>query len=138
MSFTLTVTQAYATVAEADVYLENDATWNALSDESKTDALLDARYWIDSTFSCDFTTDTTIPDEMKYANSKLAAEYAADETIFDNPVSVKRERVKADTVESEKEYSGGKSNTPKALTIVKAIVSDYCTHQGSTVSLLRT
>jgi hypothetical protein len=132
------VTDAYCTLAEADSYLADYSTWNNSTDEQKTEALLSSRYYLDITYSCDLSTTTTIPDELKFANAILANDFIADPTIFDNGPTVIQERVKADTVESETKYSDiGNKNTPTKLRMVDGILQALCTRQRSSVWLTR-
>lgn len=135
---TLTVTESYATVSEADAYLENNTSWAAATDETKTDALLFARYYIDYNFSCtDITDELTVPDAMKYATSLLAADYVADNTVFDSGANLRRELIQAGSVISEKEYFGGATNKPGSLALVKGVLKDLCSYSKSTPFLLR-
>lgn len=134
---TLAVTASYATVEEADVYLENNAAWLAASDETKFDKLLEARYYIDTMFSCDLSTYDVVPDELKLAASLLAAEAIVSDDIFDTSASVAKESVKADVVETETEYFGGSAKRPTKLNMVRGILQSLCSYKGSTVFLTR-
>lgn len=133
----LAVTASYATVSEADAYLENNSEWQAATDEDKTDLLLEARYYIDTNFSCDLTEYTEVPEQLKYATSILAAEALVTSTIFDTTANIKREYTKADTVVSETEYFGGASTRPSKLGYVKGILKTLCRYNATTTFLLR-
>jgi hypothetical protein len=134
---TLAVTGSYATVEEADNLLENNASWAVATDEIKIDKLLEARYYIDTMFSCDLSTYDTIPDQLKLANALLAAEALLTSDIFDTSASISKERVKADVVETETEYFGGSVKRPTKLNMVRGILQTICTYKGSTVFLTR-
>lgn len=134
----LTVTEAYTTISQADIYLENNAAWSGATDEAKTTALLYGRYYLDENFSCiDLTDEVAVPDSMQYANAILAADYVSDGTIFESGANVKLERVKADVVETETEYFGGKTNKPPSLALVKGILKGVCTYSKTTPFLIR-
>ena len=139
MAITLGVTESYATIAEADVYLENNEIWQSVTDELKTDGLLAARYYIDITFSCDLSDydNNTIPEELKYANSLLAADYTADITVFDSSVKIQEQEVEAGSVRSKKVFSTPKQNKPKSLNTVKGVLKNLCAFSGGLVQLIR-
>ena len=122
-----TVLQSYATILQADTYLEIHTDWLDLWDEVKEDALLSARYFIDSNFSCSIDVDA-IPEEVSYANSLLAYDYYIQgDLFFDNSKSTKRTKVVAGKVESEKEYFYGSKEKPSSLGKVKSILKSVCT-----------
>ena len=123
------LTEAYATVDEADAYLSLDTAWLGQSDEVKEDALLWGRYYIDSEFSCSYTEDG-IPEEFKLANSLLARDYTVQgDLYFNNEKSIKIEFVKAGDVEAETTYRGSSKTRPNSLSKAKAVLAEYC--QGS-------
>ena len=122
-----TVLQSYATILQADTYLEIHTDWLDLWDEVKEDALLSARYFIDANFSCSVDMDA-IPEEVSYANSLLAYDYYIQgDLFFDNSKSTKRTKVVAGKVESEKEYFHNTKEKPNSLGKVKAILKNVCT-----------
>ena len=138
MAISLLVTDSYASISEADVYLENNTVWSSATDETKTDALIFSRHYIDSKFVCDLSSYDVIPDELKYANSLLAADYVADTSVFDASSLVKSKSVRADVVSSSEEYVSGKKNKPKSAILVESILKDLCTKYGSSlVNLIR-
>ena len=123
---TATPTQAYATVAEADVFLANDNTWLDLDNEVKEDALLWGRYFIDVEFDCTVDMDA-IDEEVKYANSLLANDYTVQgDLFFDNQKTVKSKKVVAGKVESEKEYFTRSKDGPNSYSKVVAILKTVC------------
>lgn len=136
MAITLAVTESYCTIDEADAYLENNTAWNAATDKDKTDALLEARYYIDVTFECDLSEETVIPDALKYATAILAAEAISSPNIFDSGPVIQKERSKADVVEVEKEYFVGSKNQPAKLKQVQGILQSVCTRVGLSTSWL--
>lgn len=121
-----TPTQAYATVAEADAFLDNNETWLDLDSEVKEDALLWGRYFIDVNFDC--TVDmTAIDEEVKYANTLLANDYTVQgDLFFDNQKVVKRKEVVAGKVETVKEYFSHSKDGPNSYSKVVAILKTVC------------
>lgn len=137
MAVTLTVTQAYATIAEAGVYLSNSSVWAIAIDAERTEALLSARYYIDTNFSCDLSAVDVVPDELKYANALLANEALSDAAIFDSGPTVQRELAKAGSVTTETEYFVGNKSQPKVLSQIRGILKSICSNASSTVFLQR-
>lgn len=137
MAITLTVTESYCTLAEADIYLQNDTTWLAASDEDKTEALLDARYHIDISFYCDLASYDVIPDELKYATAVLASDVISDPSALEVGASVKKEYSKAGSVETSKEYFTGKKNVAPNIKKVRSILKGICSSMSSAVRLSR-
>ena len=122
--------EPYCDIACADVYLVDSAVWQSATDSQKNIALMYGAIWIDSNYSClDLIADLENPsDNIKYANALLAEDYlegtlyASDGTTSDR---IKMKRVKAGSVESEKEYIGGtKQNYQQD---VDAILQQECT-----------
>lgn len=142
----------YATIEQADVYLENNDAWLDLDDEVKNTHLLNGRYFIDSKYTCDDLADEdgdslpdVIPEEYIYANTLLAqfdsvsGIFTVDETGGSPVVSKK---VKAGSVESEKSYAGQFSSSTKLNSIdpypqITSILNAYCTinKTSSTISV---
>lgn len=125
MSLTISVTESYVTSDEADEYLENNASWNTASDASKDDALLWARYYIDSKYSCISYLDE-IPEELKYANSIIAADYLSTPEAFKPQRSLIKKAIQAGSVKMFKEFSAtDKIRIPSEFK-VKAILNGIC------------
>ena len=123
---TATPIQAYATVDEADEYLEIKTDWQSLTDEVKEDALLWGRYFIDANFDCTVDMDL-IDDEVKLANSLLAYDYYIQgDLFFDNQRVVSSKKVVAGKVESEKTYSNYSKDSANSYSKVKAILMGVC------------
>ena len=144
MSIELAYNEAYATSAEADVFLASNATWLNLSKPEKDDALLWLRYYIHDNFDCYLSTLDAIPEELKYANSLLAADYSVDGTLYQTNTEsgLKLKRVKAGDVETEKEYFEGNtssSSEPSSIRQVRGLLSSICTRTSGTgtVNLVR-
>ncbi len=121
---------AYATSAEADVYLATNATWLALTDSEKDAHLLNATYYIDKNYNCTFS--DTVEDEAGYACSILAAKdmassiYTVDDT---GGSSIVEKEVKAGSVLTKKRYGGSFSSSASTIDPypeVSAILGDYC------------
>ena len=122
-----TILQSYATVIQADTFLELHEDWLDLDEPVKEDALLSARYFIDANFSCSIDMDA-IPEEVSYANSLLAYDYFIQgDLFFDNSKSIKATKVVAGKVESEKEYFHNTKEKPNSLGKIKAILKNVCT-----------
>ena len=123
---TVGVQQAYVTVAEAKTYLALEEAWLDLDTKVKEEALLWGRYYIDANFDCVVDSDD-IPDEVKFANSLLGLDYFKQgDLFFDNRDGVILSRVKAGSVESEKEYEKGIKKKPNSLSKVVAVLSAIC------------
>lgn len=123
---TATPIEAYATVAEADVFLALKSDWLALTDVVKLDALLWGRYFIDSNFDC-VVDMTAIDEEVKYANSLLAYDYFYQgDLFFDNQRVVKSKKVVAGKVESERTYASISRDGPSSMSKVVAILKSVC------------
>jgi len=135
---TIGVLDSYVTVAEADVYLALDTTWLATDEPHKEDALLQARYYIDATYSGCFD-QSSPPDEVKYASSLLGADFVSSGDLFySNSDAVKSKRVKAGSVESEKEFSGASKTKPASIGQVDALMASIgCIKTSGTVLLMR-
>ena len=139
MAITLQITEGYATVAEADLYLELDTAWLNASDETKADALMWGRYYLEDNFTYDLDNIDVIDEEAKLANSVLAADYIANGKLFgDSEAPIQSKSVKADVVSKTVVYDTSKEYKPpsvgKAFTLM-AKVADRIS--GNTISLLR-
>jgi len=123
---TATPTQAYVTLTEANAYLAIKEDWQDGDEELTADALLWGRYYIDANFDCVIDYDN-ISEEVKFANSLLGYDYFNQgDLFFINDSSVKMKRVKAGSVESETEYTSGKTTRPNSLDKVIAILKPVC------------
>ena len=123
---TVGVQQAYATTAESDFYLPIREDWVDADDEIKDDALLWGRYYIDANFDCVVDADS-IEEEIKFANSLLAYDYFSQgDLFFNNRDGIILSRVKAGSVESEKEYEKGITTKPNSLLKVVSVLSAVC------------
>jgi len=138
----------YTDLAYANTINVGKLEWENASDSQKNNALVQARYFIDSKYTCvavdDMDVDdlTTVPDEFQVANSLLAYEYILG-TLFEYDAlggqAVVAKRVKADKVEVETNYSGFMSGPVKKgdkYPEVTALLSVYCT-RGSHGQLVR-
>lgn len=120
------IQSAYATIAEADLYLAIRADWLSLTTEVKDDALLWARYFIDTNFNCIIDYDA-IPEEVKYANSLLAYDYFIQgDLYFDNEQIVKSKKVVAGKVETEKSFQAPSGTVPNSISKVVSILKPIC------------
>lgn len=146
MAIELAYNEAYATASEANDFLVGNETWKQLSTPEKEDALLWSRYYLDDNFDCYLSSIDTIPEELKYSNSLLAVDYATEGTLYKTSTSglIKKSKVKAGDVETEKEYfEDSSANTevvkPASINKVKGLLGPICRDiSGSgTVSLVR-
>jgi hypothetical protein len=144
MAIELEYNKAYATADESDVFLSLNSVWQNLSVTEKEDALLWARYYLDDNFDCALSSLDTIPDELKYANCLLAVDYNSEGSLYKNKSepTVKKIRVKAGDVESEKEYGSGGDNSnylPPSIYKVRNLLAPICTriNTSGTVNLVR-
>lgn len=125
---TATTTQSYATPSEADGYLALKETWIDLDDEVKQEALLSARYYIDTNFDCVVDMDL-IDDEVKHANSLLAYDYFIQgDLFFDNKKNIKSKKTVAGPVETETDYGYSRADRPNSLSMVIGILKSVCNH----------
>lgn len=132
------VTTAYATIAEASAYLLGNATWSEAEYQNKIDALLEARYYIDSNYSCSFD-QSLPPDEVKYSSSLLAADFVLNGDLFySNDIPIKSKSVKAGSVETSKEFGTISKKKPASIGKVDTIMASLgCTKLSGTVFLQR-
>ncbi|WP_373081184.1 DnaT-like ssDNA-binding protein [Zhongshania sp.] len=95
----------YLTVAEADDLLDGDVNWSSTGDDEKALALSCGRIYLDNNFILDVDEDN-VPDVVKIANAVLAGKEASGNSLFkvQNDENLKRKRVKAGSVTTEKEY----------------------------------
>jgi hypothetical protein len=121
MSLTLAVNASYATIDEADVYLENNAAWNAASDETREEALLWARYYIDYRFNCIDVLDS-IPDELIFATAILAAEYVVRPNAFKPQATVIKKAVQVGSIKTFKQFSSDDKVTPSVSRMAKTML----------------
>lgn len=121
MALTINVNAAYATIAHADDYLENNANWYSAEEEDKEEALLWARYWIDYRFDC-IDSLSTIPDELIYANSILAADYIDNPTAFKPQVTVIKKAIQAGSVKTFKQYANDSRVVPPSTRMARTIL----------------
>lgn len=132
----LDVDEAFLSVDAADTYLENFTNWNAASDEDKEEALIAARYYIESKY--DATIEGALPDELTYSNAILANDYVVDKTSFESTINIKSKKIKAGSVETSKEYLFGGSKEPNSWERVKAILAPImASNQGAFRNLIR-
>lgn len=136
--------EPYATVAEANVILGTTEPWIGSTTEQKEQALSYGKMYIDLYFSCTLT--NPVQDNVKEANA-LLANYHLTTPLFDSStVSTEqsrkgliKERVKADTVESEKQYDAGValSKVDKYPDVTALLTYDgTCTFKGSTTKFV--
>ena len=132
------VSESYCTPDEADEYLPLNTAWLDLDYEVKEAALLQARYYIDSRYSCGFD-QSSPPDEVKFASSLLGADYTSSGDLFySNDIPLKSKRTKAGSVETEKEFSVTTKTKPSSIGTVDALMAAIgCIVNSGTVFLMR-
>lgn len=118
----------YATVAEADLQLVNNADWNALDDDAKTEHLSWGKVYIDDTYSC-FTTvdsDGVIFEELVHSNV-LLAEANLTKSVFARQSAngpLEETEVRAGSTLSRKRYkTAGRSSWQDPFPQVTALIS---------------
>lgn len=125
----LDVQASYATIAEASVYLSEVNSWLSASNQSKQNALMWGRYYIDQNYTSTFD-QSAPPTEVKFANALLASDFLTDGDLFySNDVPVKSKTVKAGSVEVSKTYQAY-SKKPTSIGRVDAILSSVATRIG--------
>lgn len=119
----------YITVADVEAALP--AGWEGSGD--KETAVLQANTYLNT---LRFKAWDTQPDAITQAGAQLAKEAAAGNLYADSDGVMKREKVKADTVEYEGELADGSAPRSGALQFVDALLAPYIIRRGS-VELLR-
>jgi len=127
----------YATVEEADVFLVGSTDWEAATVEQKEDALVWGRYYMDSTFICPNLDESDPSEEIKYANSLCGEDYLQGTLLNADGTktpTIRQERVKAGSVESETEYAYAYGSNPQQD--VDSLLFEQCSKQTGTTSFL--
>jgi|SRR5690554_198626 len=119
----------YITVGDVDSALPAD--WEGTGD--KDEAVLQANAYLNT---LRFKAWDTQPDAVTRAGAELARESAAGNLYQSTDGTVKRKKVKADTVESEKEYADGSIARSGSMQFVDALLEPWIVSGGS-VQLLR-
>jgi len=120
----------YITVAQVDQLLGTG--WEGSGD--KVLAVEQANAYLNT---LTFKAWETQPDSVTRAGAELAKEAAAGNLYADSEGALKRKRVKADTVESEKEYADGSVARSGALKFVDALLSPWLVKRTATAILAR-
>jgi len=139
----------YCTASYADK-INTSSEWASLLVEEKDFAIVMGRQYIDGKYLCknssDWDTDdeTTIPEEIKWANAFLAEQYALG-TLTSTKIQpsgvITRKKVKAGSVESDTTYAGNNS-IKAAIKIdpfpeITLIIGSYCSLGAGTENLIR-
>ena len=125
----------YASVSEADTIIGDVSPWNNAEPTQKDYALQIGRAYIDSKYTCVSIDESAAPDPVKIANAKLANIYLdKGDTFFGDQtiLGLKKKRVKAGSVESEKEFDSNETTPADPYPEITAILYGYCTKYGST------
>lgn len=128
----------YATVAEADVLNSTDNQWIAATTAQKESALKFARRYMDINYSCVTIDMTAIPDDIKLANSILAASHLR-EPLYNKAPSIenlKSKSTSASGVTVSRTY-GAKTTKIDPFVEVTMLLSDYCALKIGTISSAR-
>mgnify|MGYP003145046647 CR=1 FL=1 len=120
----------YITVADVDQILGTG--WEGSGDKAL--AVEQANAYLNT---LTFKTWEAQPDSVTRAGAELAKEAAAGNLFADSEGALKRKRVKADTVESEKEYQDGAVARSGALRFVDALLSPWVVKRTATAILAR-
>ena len=119
-------------VTEADVDAALGAGWEGAGDKAL--AVLQANSYLNT---ISFKTWETQPGAVTRAGAELAKEAAAGRLFTGTEGDLKRKRVKADTVESEKEYADGSVARSGALQFVDALLAPWIIKRSATAVLTR-
>ena|SRR5690554_2832120 len=120
----------YITVAQVDQLLGTG--WEGSGDKSL--AVEQANAYLNT---LTFKAWEAQPDSVTRAGAELAKESAAGNLFADSEGALKRKRVRADTVESEKEYQDGAVARSGALRFVDALLSPWLVKRTATAILAR-
>ena len=120
----------FVTVADVDAAL--GAGWEGAGDKAL--AVEQANAYLNTLA---FKAWEAQPDNVTRAGAELAKEAAAGRLYADAEGALKRKRVKADTVESEKEYQDGAVARSGALQFVDALLSPYLLKRSASVIMGR-
>lgn len=101
-------------------------------DADPTQAVLEANVWLSAR---NLPHDPT-PELVARAGALLAREAAHDRLYIDSTGSVRRKRVKADTVESETEYTTGDNRQSGAMRLIHDLLRPWL-GSGSTFAVRR-
>ncbi len=108
----------YITTADVDTTL--GAGWEGTGDKDR--AVLEANAWMTAR---GVVAGDPVEDDIVMAGSLLAQEAANGRLYADSEGALKRKRVKADTVESEKEYQDGSRATSGALSLIYDLLGPF-------------
>lgn len=128
----------YCSVAEADVILQDNNDWLSSTETNKLSALTEARYYLDSSYSCSVD-ENDIPEELKVANAWLANDALVGEGLYDTATTteyVKSKMVKAGPVTTSKEFFSPSSFTPATKAKVDTYLAGICFKLNSNASFL--
>lgn len=120
----------YITVADVDQIL--GVGWEGSGDKAL--AVEQANAYLNT---LTFKAWETQPDSVTRAGAELAKEAAAGRLYEDSEGALKRKRVRADAVESEKEYQDGAQARSGALKFVDALLSPWVIKRSATAILTR-
>lgn len=119
----------YATIAEADAFLDGDVNWKLTSSIRKTEALQFGRYYIDANYQCPYLDPNDPSESVKYANALYALDYINGELFnADSPSDISVKRVKAGPVETETEFENGQRTIKNEK--AQTLLSDECIYYG--------
>lgn len=119
-------------VTEADVDAALGAGWEGSGDKAL--AVLQANSYLNT---LTFKAWEAQPDAVTRAGAELAKEAAAGRLYAGTEGDLKRKRVKAETVESEKEYADGSVARSGALQFVDALLAPWIVKRSATTILTR-
>ena len=108
----------YVTVDDVDTKLGAD--WEGTGDKAR--AVLDANTWLTARR---VRLSDPVNDDVVMAGALLAQEAANGRLYADTDGAVKRERVRADTVEVETEYQDGAQAQTGALSMISDLLAPY-------------
>lgn len=107
-------------ITEADVDGKLGVGWEG--EDDKTRAVLEANAWLSARA---VVASDPVEDAIVTAGAYLAQEAANGRLYADSEGALKRKRVKADTVESEKEYQDGSRATSGVLSLIYDLLGPF-------------
>lgn len=120
----------YITVSDVDTLL--GAGWEGTGDKDR--AVLEANAWMTAR---GVIASDPVEDDILQAGAYLAESAAAGTLYGDRTPSVKRKRVKADTVESETEYQDGATRSVGIMRLVLDLLRPYLPAGGGSTFAVR-
>jgi len=137
--------EPYITLADANDYFGIKEPWFSATTDENNNALIQGRVYIDANYSCSPTyLDTdgsgTASDKIQIANAELANLYLTNPTTFFSSSAsagqnLIRNKVKAGSVESDKQYNAGGLGYIDPYPYATSILSNECILSASSIQV---